>query len=331
MGRPTLEQVARLAGVSRATVSRVVNGGAGVSPAVREAVRAAVDSLGYVPNPAARSLVTRRTDSIALVVSESTSHVFGDDPFFADVVRGVSAELELSDKQLVLLTTDTAAGRDRVRRYTRSHVDGVLLISHHGNDPLYAALTEQGPPVVCGGRLLYGETTSYVDVDNVDGAVKAVEFLIRSGRTRIATIAGPQDMSGGVDRLTGYRRAMEAHGRRAIVAYGDFSRDSGQAAMFALLADEPDLDAVFCGSDLMAMGALSSLRAKGRRVPDDVAVIGFDDIQQARYAEPPLTTVHQPSPLLGREMVRLMMRILAGETPSEPVMLPTQLVLRASA
>ncbi|GLZ79729.1 LacI family transcriptional regulator [Actinorhabdospora filicis] len=331
MSRPTLEQVARLAGVSRATVSRVVNGGAGVSAAVRDAVRAAVDSLGYVPNPAARSLVTRRTDSIALVVSESTAQVFGDDPFFADIVRGVSAELELSDKQLVLLTTDTAAGRDRVRRYTSAHVDGVLLVSHHGNDPLYTALNAQGPPVVCGGRPLYAANTSYVDVDNTGGAYKAVDYLIRAGRRRIATIAGPQDMNAGVDRLTGYRAAVQKHGRRAIVAYGDFSRDSGQAAMHALLADEPDLDAVFCGSDLMAVGALASLRAKGRRVPDDVAVIGFDDIQQARYAEPPLTTVHQPSPLLGREMVRMMTRILSGEVPVEPVTLPTQLVLRSSA
>ncbi|HEY1177792.1 MAG TPA: LacI family DNA-binding transcriptional regulator [Phytomonospora sp.] len=329
--RPTLEQVAKLAGVSRATASRVVNGAGGVSAGVREAVRAAVDSLGYVPNPAARSLVTRRTDSIALVVSEPTSQVFGDDPFFIDVVRGVSAELEAGDRQLVLMTTDTPAGRERVKRFTSVHVDGVLLLSCHGNDPLYSALGKQGPPVVCGGRPLYGPNLAYVDVDNVGGARQGVDYLIKAGRRRIVTIAGPQDMNAGVDRLVGYREAIAAADRRAIVAYGDFSRDSGERAMHSLLADEPELDAVFAASDLMAIGALAALRNSGRRVPEDVAVVGFDDIEQARYAEPPLTTVQQPSPLLGREMVRMMQRILCGEPPESPMTLPTQLVLRSTA
>ena len=330
--RPTLEAVARRAGVSRATVSRVVNGSTTVAVGIRDAVNQAVEELGYVPNQAARSLVTRRTDSIALVVSEPTAQVFGDDPFFADVVRGVSAELELEDKQLVLLTTDSPAGRERVRRFTSVHVDGVLLLSFHGTDPLYLSLGRQGPPMVCGGRPRYGrDELSYVDFDNTGGAREAVEYLIAAGRRRIVTIAGPQDMNAGVDRLIGYREAIAAADRRAIVAYGDFTRDSGARAMHSLLADEPDLDAVFCGSDLMALGALSALRAAGRAVPEDVAVVGFDDIEAARYAEPPLTTVQQPSPLLGREMVRMMLRILAGEEVESPKTLPTRLVLRGSA
>ncbi|KXK60591.1 LacI family transcriptional regulator [Micromonospora rosaria] len=330
--RPTLEEVARRAGVSRATVSRVVNGSTTVAGPIQEAVRRAVAELGYVPNLAARSLVTHRTDSIALVLPEAATRVFSDDHFFPGIIRGVSRELEAADKQLVLMLAGSPAGHARVRRYTTGrHVDGVLFASLHGADPLPGTLAGLGLPVVCSGRPLGDGSVPYVDVDHAGGVSRAVAYLIDSGRRRIATIAGPQDMVAGIDRLAGYRDTVTAAGLPALVGYGDFTRDSGAAAMRDLLDRYPDLDAVFAASDLMAHAALRTLRAAGRRVPEDVAVVGFDDIPSAAYTDPPLTTVRQPILEIGRVMTRLLLRHAAGEPVEPSVILPTDLVRRDSA
>ncbi|KAB1108385.1 LacI family DNA-binding transcriptional regulator [Micromonospora aurantiaca (nom. illeg.)] len=330
--RPTLEAVARLAGVSRATVSRVVNGSTTVAEPIRQAVRRAVEELGYVPNLAARSLVTQRTDSVALVMPEAATRVFSDDQVFPGIIRGAAQELEAADKQLVLMLAGSPAGHERVERYTTGrHVDGVLFASLHGEDPLPGRLARLGIPVVCSGRPLDGADVPYVDVDHTGGVSTAVEHLIASGRRRIATIAGPQDMVAGIERLIGYRNAITEAGLPELVAYGDFTRESGTAAMRELLAADPELDAVFAASDLMAHAALRTLREAGRRVPEDVAVIGFDDIETAAYTEPPLTTVRQPIVELGRSMTRQLLRIAAGEEVEQALVLPTELVLRESA
>lgn len=329
--RPTLEKVALRAGVSRATVSRVVNGNPNVSESIRSAVMRAVDELGYLPNPAARSLVTRRTDSVALVISEPSARIFSDDPFFAGVIRGVSLELEAAGRQLVLMMTEASADHGRIERYVAGgHVDGVMLVSLHGTDPLPGSLARLGLPVVCGGRPLSRVALPYTDCDNRGGAETAVNHLVGLGRRRVATIAGPQDMNAGIDRLSGYRAALRGTDRRSLVAVGDFTQESGERAMRQLLEDDPALDAVFVASDPMAMGALRTLHRAGRQVPDDVAVVGFDDNDAARYSVPPLTTVRQPVEDLGRQMVRLLLRSFDGETP-EPVILPTELVVRESA
>ncbi|MEU4687233.1 LacI family DNA-binding transcriptional regulator [Actinoplanes sp. NPDC023714] len=329
--RPTLEAVARRAGVSRATVSRVVNGSTTVAATIRDAVNRAVDELGYVPNQAARSLVTQRTDSIALILPETANRVFSDDLFFPAIIRGVGVELEAADKQLVLMMTGSEAGHHRVERYAvAGHVDGVLFASIHGADPLPGLLAERGIPVVCSGRP--PAAVPYVDVDHAGGVAAAVRHLVAGGRRRIATIAGPQDMVAGQARLAGYRDTLDEAGLPALVANGDFTRDSGVTAMRELLDRDPAIDAVFAASDLMAHGALQALRAAGRRVPDDVAVIGFDDFEISRYSDPPLTTVRQPIAEAGRTMAQLMLRLIAGdEDIPESVVLPTELVLRESA
>ncbi|SIN23190.1 LacI family DNA-binding transcriptional regulator [Micromonospora cremea] len=330
--RPTLEAVAARAGVSRATVSRVVNGSTTVAQPIREAVNRAVAELGYVPNLAARSLVTQRTDSIALVMPEAATRVFSDDQVFPGIIRGVSQELEAADKQLVLMLAGSPAGHHRVERFTTGrHVDGVLFASLHGADPLPGTLARLGIPVVCSGRPLGDVPVPYVDVDHVGGVTAAVQHLLDSGRRRIATIAGPQDMVAGIERLTGYRTTVAAAGLPELVAIGDFTRESGAAAMRRLLTEHPDLDAVFAASDLMAHAALRTLREAGRRVPEDVAVVGFDDIETAAYTEPPLTTVRQPIVEIGRRMTRQLLRLAAGETIEPAVMLPTELILRDSA
>ncbi|MEW2430451.1 LacI family DNA-binding transcriptional regulator [Micromonospora sp. NPDC047644] len=330
--RPTLEAVAARAGVSRATVSRVVNGSTTVAEPIREAVTRAVAELGYVPNLAARSLVTQRTDSIALVMPEAATRVFSDDQVFPGIIRGVSQELEAADKQLVLMLAGSPAGHHRVERYTTGrHVDGVLFASLHGADPLPGTLARLGIPVVVSGRPLGDVPVPYVDVDHVSGVTEAVRHMIDSGRRRIATIAGPQDMVAGIERLSGYRSTVADAGLPEMVAIGDFTRESGSAAMRRLLAEHPDLDGVFAASDLMAHAALRTLREAGRRVPDDVAVVGFDDIETAAYTEPPLTTVRQPIVELGRRMTRQLLRLAAGESIEQAIMLPTELIRRASA
>ena len=331
---PTLEQVAALAGVSRATVSRVVNGSPKVSPEVRAQVERAVAKLGYVPNRAARSLVTRRADSVALVVSESHARFFSE-PFFAGMVRGVSAALAETGVQLLLLIAQDLPDRSRLERYVvGGHVDGVLLASLHGDDPLPGALERASVPAVLAGRPAGPLPPSYVDADNRGGAGKAVEHLVRRGRRRIATITGPLDMGVGLDRLEGYREGLAAAGLAAdedLVEPGDFTEEGGAAAMARLLARPgPPVDAVFAASDLVAAGALRALRAAGRRVPEDVAVVGFEDSAVARYAQPPLTTVRQPIEEMGRQATRMLLAKIAGETGGMHLILDVDLVVRAS-
>lgn len=326
--------MAARAGVGRGTVSRVVNGSPRVSDAAREAVLLAIEELGYVPNRAARALVTRRTDSIALVVSESEEWVFAE-PFFARIVRGIADELARAGMQLLLTFARAADERVRIAEYlSGQHVDGVLLISLHGADPLPVQLEAAGLPTVLGGLPVGLRPVSYVEIDNRGGARQAVDHLLASGRRSIASIAGPQDMTAGVDRLAGYRDALLAAGRPApdeLVRYGDFSEDSGAKAMRQLIVDHPELDAVFAASDPMALGAMRVLKDSGRRIPEDVAVIGFDDSPVGPHTDPPLTTVHQPVEDMGRQMTLLLLARIRGEAVAEPEMvLPTRLIVRGS-
>jgi DNA-binding LacI/PurR family transcriptional regulator len=340
--RPTLDQVAARAGVGRGTVSRVVNGSPQVSPQAREAVERAIEELGYVPNRAARALVTRRTDAVALVVSESEDRFFGE-PFFARIVRAISSALAETHRQLWLAMAQSPAERRLVEHHlTDQHVDGVMLLSLHDEDPLPALLAARGLPTVLGGRpaamLAAGNDqgtgpVAFVDNDNEGGARAAVEHLLGRGRTRIAVIAGPQDMGVGVARLAGYRAALAGAGvagDERLVGYGDFGEASGTAVMHELLDARPDLDAVFATSDLMAAGALRALRDRGRAVPADVAVVGFEDSAVADRTEPPLTTVHQSVDQMGREMVRLLLARIGGEQQPS-VVLDTYVVVRESA
>jgi DNA-binding LacI/PurR family transcriptional regulator len=329
--RPTLETVAAQAGVSRATVSRVVNGSTSVSIDIRDAVLRAVRTLNYVPNRVARGLVTQRMDSYALILTESAGRIFAEDPFFATVVHGVVQELDTAGKELVLQMVGSERSRERITDYALSgHVDGVMVVSIHGADELPQTLAGKNLPVVVNGRPMGRSTVPYVDVANADGARLAVRRLVDSGRRRIATIAGPQDAPGAVDRLAGYRAELRDSRRRPIVAVGNCTQESGSSAMRRLLAEHPRLDAVFVASDLMAHGAVRVLRMSGRRVPDDVAVIGFDDTEVARYTDPPLTTVHLPIQDIGRTMARQVLRIARGEPVEPSIVLGTEFVVRES-
>lgn len=334
-GRPTLEAVAARAGVGRGTVSRVVNGSPKVSERARSAVLRAIAELEYVPNQAARSLVTRRTNTVALVVSESEDRLWGE-PFFAGIIRGISAGLNATGFQLLLALAQSREEHERLEQYlTGQHIDGVLLISLHGDDPLPARLEERGVPTVVGGAPAGIEPVACVDADNRGGARRAVAHLLERGRRKVATITGPQDMRVGIDRLAGYRDALrdaKVRPRKDLIAYGDFRWDAGVRAMRDLLEKVPDLDAVFAASDPMAIGAMQVLKENGRRIPDDVAVVGFDDSSGAQQADPPLTSVHQPLEAFGKAMAQTLTdRILGNETPVRLVVLDTHLVVRESS
>jgi DNA-binding LacI/PurR family transcriptional regulator len=328
----TLEDVAAHAGVSRATVSRVVNGSPRVTAATRAAVERAVQALRYTPNRAARSLAGSTSDTVALVVSEPSARLFTD-PFFAGTVRGVAAALGETRYQLVLLSTQDDDDRARVERHLlRGTTDGVLLLSTRADDPLPGRLVQEGLPCVVAGRP--GDAAvGYVDADNEGGARAAVRHLLERGRQVIATVAGPADMAVGADRYEGWRAALAEAGQRAprsLVARSDFTRAGGAVAAAELLDRVPGIDAVFAASDLMALGVLDALRARGRSVPGDVALVGFDDSELARSSDPPLTSVRQPLEQMGREMADALVAQLDGGRPTRLV-LPTELVVRDSS
>ena len=328
---PTLDEVAQRAGVSRSVASRAMNNARNVSPAKREAVARAATELGYVPNATARALATSTGGSVVLAVSDDDPALFGD-PFFSQVLVGVAGALDRSELDLTLMLASSERGQARLERVLRSRrSDGLMLMALRGDDPLNRLVAATELPVVVGGRPLHGEARWYVDVDNRGGARLAVEHLLGSGRTRIATITGPMDLQASVARYDGFVDAMAVARRRSdLVEHADFSFEGGARAMDRLLAVHPDIDGVFAASDNMAAGAVRTLKAQGRRVPDDVAVVGFDDLEIARHTEPALTTVSQPIRGLGQEMATMLVRLIGGESPT-PVILPTRLVVRGSA
>ncbi|MFD5692067.1 LacI family DNA-binding transcriptional regulator [Streptomyces rubiginosohelvolus] len=354
-GAPTLEDVARAAGVSRATVSRVVNGVRNVDPVIQEAVRRAVSVTGYTPNRAARSLVTRRADAIALVVSGAgvepkaveesvdttasgdgssfTAQVFAD-PFFGRVVTGVVNYLRPRGMHPVLMFAESSRAREDVVAYLRQgRADGALVVSTHAEDPLPALIAEAGLAAVLFARPARPVPVSYVDLAHQDGARLAAEHLLGRGCRRIATISGPLDVPAGQARLTGFRDTMARHGHPYIpIVEGQFTQESGEEAMERLLAEHPDLDGVFAANDLMALGACHVLREHGRSVPGDVAVVGFDDSSAALACRPPLTTVRQPVEGMAAEMTRLLLdRLSRPDGPVTSVIFEPELVVRGSA
>jgi DNA-binding LacI/PurR family transcriptional regulator len=327
----TLAEVARAAGVSIATASRVLNNSTRVSAEAYQSVCAAASRLGYRRQRAAWGKTQRKVRAVAAVVHAGHRMVFTE-PFFARLLG--AAELELSRHQIPLLVT-TAGGTvtETVGRYLRDgHVDGLLIVADHGPLPLAGSLATLGVPIVMIGRPLQASPVPYVDADNRAGARSAVEYLIAQGRRAIAHIAAPRDTGVGADRLFGYRDAVRYAGATdAPTAYGDWGQASAAHAMQRLLDQRPQLDAVFAASDVMAAGALRCLNRAGRRVPDDVALVGFDDHALARQLRPSLTTVRQPVEDLATVAVRRLLTAMRGEEGGrDSTVLPTQLVLRDS-
>ena len=333
MVRPTLEDVARFAGVSRATVSRVVRHDPGVATETAAKVGAAVSKLGYVPNASARSLATGRSNTLAMVVPEPDGMVFSD-PFFGLAVAGINDGMAGTDMQLVMVF---ASHPDRsgsvVDFLLEGRVAGAIVVSHHRSDGLVAAALNLPIPTVFLGAPLLPDTDHhpyFVDTDNLGGARLAAERMLATGVRRPATVAGPSDMSAALDRLTGWRTVLEDAGLEVAVAHGDYTRESGARAAAELLDADPEIDGIFAASDLMAQGVMDTLRARGIRIGEQVKVIGFDDFAAAAQADPPLTTITNPAVDLGREATRMVLSLVEGRETVSPVTLPVQLRVRES-
>lgn len=279
-----------------------------------------------------RDPASPHTDAFAFVVPEAATTVFSEDAYFTKVIEGVSEEFGRAGKQMILMLAPAPENYALIERFvTGGHVDGVIIASMHGFDPLPSALLDAHIPFVASGRPLGTQSVPFVDVDHVTAVHDAVAYLLKSGRRHVATITGPLDMDVGIKRLDGYLAAVKEAGEPAIIGHGSFTRESGVQAMHEIILSGAAFDAVFAASDLMALGAIHLLRQAGMRVPEDVAVIGFDDIDAARFSDPPLTTIRQPIHEIGVTLARQVVALAAGEEVGDAVLLPTELIIRESA
>jgi LacI family transcriptional regulator, galactose operon repressor len=328
--RPTIYDVARLAGVSTATVSRALNGTGQIAPSTRTAIEAAVAQLGYRPNTIARSLVTKSTQTIALLLPDISN------PFYAALVSGIQQSVLSHNHTMLLCTTEGDAEREEqyLRLLRAKQVDGALVDGLVLPPDRIARFVQDGFPIVCLDRDIDSTAIPLVQVDNRLGGRLATEHLVGLGHTRIAHVTGARTLHISEDRLAGYHDALAAAGiapDEGLVANGRFTEEGGYAAARALLEARPELTAIFAANDLSAFGVLGALAETGRRVPHDVSVVGFDDLRLASFTSPPLTTVHQPAD----EIARLATELLIGLTRGQEVRqmrhrLEPSLVVRAS-
>jgi LacI family transcriptional regulator len=333
LGKLTLEQVAEMAGVSRSTVSRVINNHPSVKPEVRQRVLEVVAQTGYQPDMAARSLAGQHTGIIGIVIPRAVQSLFTD-PYFPRLIQGIAKVCNASDYNLSLFLFHTEEEERKLypRVLRTQQVDGVIVTAAQVDNPLIPQLIENEVPFVMIGRPQGVPEASFVDVDNVVGAYTATSHLARLGYARIATITGPLNTAVGVDRRQGYVDALNDRNCTvddALSAEGDFSEIGGYNAMKQLIPHKPD--AVFVASDMMAFGALRALREAGLAVPGDVAVVGFDDIPLAASSDPPLTTVRQSMYRLGDVAAKTLIDLINNPgSPPRRIILATELVIRAS-
>jgi DNA-binding LacI/PurR family transcriptional regulator len=334
--RPTQRQIAEEAGVSRTTVSLVLNDVAGVriSPQTRQRILEVARRLNYYPDAAARSLVSGRTQTIGFVLCQSPNRVFTD-AFLPEVLRGVGDAMQESGFHVLLHSVeDVVAPEAYIGLVREKQTDGIILSGPRSDDQQLLRLKAEGFPVVLLGQLP-GSGIAFVDVDNVKAAKLAVEHLVALGHRRIAMITNaPLAYTAARDRLAGYRQALETANTlfsEELVRYGDFREESGYEAMNQLLDLPEPPTAVFVASDLVAFGALVAIKERRLKVPADVALIGFDDVQLAHYVDPPLTTVRLPAYELGYRAATLLIQLIDRQPVEEQeILLRTELVVRQS-
>jgi LacI family transcriptional regulator len=329
----TLEDIAKQAGVSRSTVSRVVNDDPNVSDSVRTKVQEVIHSTGYHPHAAARSLASHRSWMIGLVLPRTVSSFFTD-PYFPRLTQGVAQACNQHNYTLGLFLLDTKEDEKRIlpRISHKGLLDGILLQTAQMDDKLIDRLINSDFPVVIAGRPFNSNGISYIDVDNINAAHSAVCHLIQLGNRRIGTITGRLNGTVGIDRKEGYIQAITEQGwdvEEGLIVLGDFTEISGYSAMKKLLPLKPE--AVFAASDTMAMGAIRAVHEAGLRVPEDIAFVGFDDLPIASQSDVKLTTIHQPIFQFGAKAVDTLIDLIEnGIKPSRRIIMDTELIIRES-
>jgi LacI family transcriptional regulator len=329
----TLEDIAKQAGVSRSTASRVVNDDPNVNEGVRKRVQDVIISTGYHPHAAARSLASQRSWMIGLVLPRSVSNFFID-PYFPRLTQGVALACNQHNYTLGLFLVETKEDEKRIfpRISRKGLLDGILLQTAPMSDNFINRLVESDFPLVMAGRPFDTHDVSYIDVDNINASKQAVHHLIRLGYTRIGTITGRMNSTAGLDRLEGYRKAFTEQGwdvDEGLIAEGDFTEKSGYSAMQQLLPVKPD--AIFVASDTMAIGAIRAVQEAGLHIPSDISFIGFDDLPIATQSEVKLTTVRQPIVQFGARAVETLIDIIEnGTRPTRRIIMDTELVIRDS-
>jgi LacI family transcriptional regulator len=327
----TLEDIARLSGVSRSTVSRVINADVNVKEDTRRKVLEIIQDINFQPNLAAKGLATGRTNVIGIVIPASVSTLFTD-PYFPQFIQGVATACNNRNFLVMLWLAEPEYERRMISRILHNGlVDGVIVASTLMNDPIVTSLYESKMPFILIGRHPTLDV-NYLDVDNLQAGWKATMHLLRLGYKRIATITGPQDQSSGYDRYQGYLKALQDYGqpiRPELAMEGDFTEEGSYKAMQRLIPHKPD--AIFAASDMMAYGAMRALREANLRIPEDVGVVGFDDMPTSAKTNPPLTTVRQQVSQMGSKAVEVLIALIGKEIPStQRVIMDTELVVRES-
>ena len=328
----TIKQVAEQAGVSIQTVSRVLNNRPDVSAETRQRIQAIIAQLEYQPYAVARSLASKRTYTLGLVTADFS------DFWFSQVVTGAEKEAH-AHGYYFMLGSSSCNPEDEpkfLRLLTERHVEGILFIRAGCADESeqLARLKESGIPVVITGDYLPESGLAMVDVDNTSGGRKATEYLLGLGHTRIAMLTGPSDWKSARDRTAGYLQALRANGAMAnpdLIIEGTWLHKSGYHGMKALLEKKVQFTAVFAQNDRIARGAISALHEAGLRVPEDVSIIGYDDIPEAEFSDPPLTTIRQPMEEIGQAATRLLVQMIEDlEATPKQALFDTELIVRSS-
>jgi LacI family transcriptional regulator len=330
----TLEDIAKQAGVSRSTVSRVVNDQPNVSEDVRVRVRKVIRNTGYHPNAAAQTLASQRSWMIGLVLPHSVSFFFTD-PYYPNLVKGIAQACNQYKYTLAFFLVGNKDDEINIfpRVARKGQLDGVIVQSgHHGDQEIIRLLMEQNMPVVVAGRPFKTRGISFIDIDNMDAAYQVVSHLISRNYIRIATITGPHNSTVGIDRKEGYLKALTDGGHtidKDLIVEGDFSEQGGYEAMQKLLSFHPD--SVFAASDVLAMGAIRAVREAGLSIPDDIAFIGFDDLLIPTMSGVSLSTVRQPVVQIGEKAVEMLIDLIEnGINPPRRMTLNTELIIRES-
>jgi DNA-binding LacI/PurR family transcriptional regulator len=330
--RSTYAEIAMKAGVSKATVSRVLNGDERVHPDRTAAVMAAAEGLGYRPNRAARALSTGRTGMVAIVIDDDPTAL--SDPFWGVLLAGISRVFLANDLHSLLMVTHLDSPDGAIAHYLEGgEVDGAIFLQVH-KDAVINKVNSQGLPVLMVGRPIEGESDiAYVDTDNVGGGFQATQYLFDRGCKNVATLTGDLEASAGFDRLSGYRKAHEVAGievNEDLIARANWSFESAKLMTLRLLAKNPDIDGIFAANDIMAIAAIAAIQERGRRVPDDISVIGFDDRLLSQTHRPAITTVRQDIIGLGVAAAESMIALLQGQDV-EPQVLQTEIMIRETA